>query len=190
MSECLLWAIRLGTIFIQLPPGYSPEYFADLQEFLTSCNNGLSLALEVRHPDWFMKEADRLNALLAKLNIARVLLDTRPIYNCPDDPQATSQRQKPNVPLQPLVTSNVAFVRFISHPDYQYNQSYLQTWATTVNNWLCQGKQVYFFVHCPQEVYSPPTARYFSQLLLQSNSDLADLPWNSLDPEPTQLSLF
>ena len=47
-----------------------------------------------------MKYSNYLDDLLTKLNIARVLLDTRPIYNCPDDPQALSNRQKPKVPLQ------------------------------------------------------------------------------------------
>jgi len=72
---------RLGTTFIQLPPSYSPQSLNDLTEFLTACSqSGLSLALEVRHLDWFNEEwRDRLNSLLTKLNIARVLLDTRPI---------------------------------------------------------------------------------------------------------------
>lgn len=183
---------RLGTTFIQLPPGYSPEYLADLQEFLTACEQtGLSLALEVRHLEWFKPEySDRLNSLLAELDIARVLLDTRPIYNCPDDPQVNSQRKKPNLPLQSIVAGNLAFVRFISHPQSQYNQSYLETWVTDVNKWLSQGKRVYFFVHCPQEVRSPGTAKYFYSLLKSNNVDLPELPWNSIQPEPTQLQLF
>ncbi len=183
---------RLGTTFIQLPPSYSPENFADLTEFLTACSqSNLSLALEVRHLDWFKEQnSDRLNSLLADLNIARTLLDTRPIYNCPDDPQIHSPRKKPNVPLQPVVTGNTAFVRFISHPDSQYNQAYLKQWVHNLNNWLCQGKTVYFFVHCPQEVRSPDIAKYFYSLLKAQNCDLPALPWNKLDPHPTQLSLF
>ena len=154
---------RLGTSFIQLPPSYSPEYFADLAEFLTACSQrGMSLAVEVRHLDWFKeKNRDRLNSLLDKLNLARVLLDTRPIYDCPDDPQALSQRKKPQLPLETSITGNTAFVRFISHPDSQYNQTYLENWAVNLSDWLCQGKKIYFFVHCPQEVRSPDTAKYF-----------------------------
>ena len=183
---------RLGTVFIQLPSSYSPEYFADLTEFLTPCSqSNISLALEVRHLDWFDGDGDRLNSLLTKLNIARVLLDTRPIYNCPDDPQIGSPRKKPKLPLQPTILGDTALVRFISHPNRPYNQTYLQQWATQLDRWLNKGKTVYFFVHCPQEVRSPDTAKYFYSLLQNtSNCNLPTLPWNDLDSYPTQLSLF
>jgi len=186
---------RLGTTFIQLPPSYSPQYLADLTEFLHACHqSGLSLALEVRHLDWFKLEyleySDRLNSLLTKLNIARVLLDTRPIYNCPDDPQLGSQRKKPKVPLQQIITGNIGFVRFISHPNRQYNLTYLEEWAVNINDWLRQGKTIYFVVHCPQEVQSPDTAKLFQSLLIQKGCNIPSLPWNKLDPLPTQLSLF
>lgn len=183
---------RLGTTFIQLPPSYSPQYLDDLTDFLTACSGfGLSLAIEVRHLDWFdAKYCDRLNSLLTKLNIAKVLLDTRPIYNCADDPQALSQRKKPQVPLQPETIGNIGFIRFISHPDRQYNQSYLEQWAVNLNDWLRQGKTIYFFVHCPQEVRSPNTAKHFQSLLNQKHTNIPKLPWNEIDPQPTQLSLF
>lgn len=185
---------RLGTIFIQLPPSYSPQYFADLEEFLYGCSQcDLSLAVEVRHWDWFQPQAStKLNQLLSKLDLARVLLDTRPIYNCPDNPQANSARRKPKVPLSPIVTGNVGFVRFISHPQRQYNQAYLNQWVETLKLWLNQEKTVYFMVHCPQEVHSPETAKYFYSLLSHQETDLAlsALPWDNIALSPTQLSLF
>ena len=183
---------RLGTTFIQLPPSYSPEYWNDLTEFLTACTqSGLSLALEMRHLDWFEeKYSSRLDDLFTKLNIARVLLDTRPIYDCQDDPQASSKRQKPQLPLQLKVNGDIGFIRYISHPNSQYNQSYLKQWAVNLNDWLSQGKTIYFFVHCPQEVRSPDTAKHFYSLLKQQDCNLPALPWNEVDPQPTQLSLF
>lgn len=182
---------RLGTIFIQLPPSYSPEYLPDLTEFLLSCNqSGFSLALEVRNLAWFKPHySDLLNGLLTKLNIAKVLLDTRPIYSCPDDPQIGSQRRKPQLPLQAAIIGNVGFVRFISHPEGKYNQPYLKQWVECLSSWLNQGKTIYFFVHCPQEVRSPDTAKHF-YALLQSNFALPTLPWDDIDPPTTQLSLF
>ena len=183
---------RLGTTFIQLPPSYSPQYLDDLTKFLSICSqSNLSLALEVRHLDWFQLEySDRLDCLLTKLNISRVLLDTRPIYNCPNDPQISSQRKKPKLPLQETITNNIGFVRFISHPNPQYNQSYLEKWAVNLNSWLCQGKTIYFFVHCPQEVHSPETAKYFQSLLIDKGCNIPTLPWNKINSNPQQLSLF
>ena len=177
---------RLGITFIQLPPSYSPEYLADLSEFLHACSQlDLPLALEVRHLDWFKTEVgDRLNTLLTELNIARVLLDTRPIYNCPDDPQIGSPRKKPQVPLQEIITGNTAFIRFISHPDRQYNQTYLEQWASKLRSWFSQGKTVYFFVHCPQEARSEGYAER-NRLILPS---ISTLYFNSKIRTSTQLS--
>ena len=183
---------RLGTTFIQLPPSYSPKYLDDLIKFLgTCCQSNLPLALEVRHLDWFEPEhSDRLNCLLNQLNISRVLLDTRPIYNCPDNPQVRSPRKKPKLPLQEIITNDLAFVRFISHPNPLYNQYYLEKWAINLNNWLRQGKTIYFFIHCPQEIHSPKTAQYFQSLLIEKGCNIPTLPWNEIDPLPQQLSLF
>ncbi len=183
---------KLGPIFIQLPPAYSPASFEDLQEFLQALQaDNTPLAVEVRHPDWFQAEWNaRLNEFLQSLGVARVLLDTRPIYNCPDDPQIASERQKPKVPLFPDCTAPFTFIRFISHPEAQYNRDYLQEWAQRLKNWLQMGKQVYFFVHCPIEDFSPQTARDFQKMLENENAPVAELPWNTLNLPPRQLSLF
>ena len=183
---------RAGIVFAQLPPSYSPYYFDDLQQFLIACQEkNLSLAVEVRHPEWFKEvSANRLNQILRELDITRVLLDTRPIYNSPDDPQVHSSRRKPNVPLQPIVTSDRALVRFISHPQRKYNELYLQEWVNQIENWVNQGKTVYFFVHCPLEERSPETADYLQDLLQQRGLSPIKTSSNHQIATPTQLSLF
>ena len=144
---------RLGPIFAQLPPSYSPDSWQDLEAFLQAWpQNRHPLAVEVRHQDWFKEPNNRkLNNLLSQLKISRVLLDSRPIYNCPDDPQINSQRRKPKLPLLPEVTANFSIIRFISHPQAELNQSFLREWVGLVQKWLEQGIEVYFFVHCPIE---------------------------------------
>ncbi|MBE9166651.1 DUF72 domain-containing protein [Pleurocapsales cyanobacterium LEGE 06147] len=190
---------RLGPILAQLPPNYSPAYLEDLADFLTVLSeNSLPIAVEVRHQSWFREPySSQLNALLTGLNAGRVLLDTRPIYNSPDDPQVSHSRRKPKVPLQPIVTANFSLIRFISHPQRQYNQLFIQEWVALVDCWLRQGKTIYFFVHCPIEENSPDTARYFQHLLKQTEANLPALSTqesaqDSSDDciEPTQLSLF
>jgi uncharacterized protein YecE (DUF72 family) len=183
---------RLGPIFAQLPPSYSPEYFEDLSNFLTNlADYEVSLALEVRHRHWFQDaDKDRLNTCLKQLGIGRVLLDTRPIYHCPDDPQLASERRKPEVPLQANLTAKFTLVRFISHPEGQYNQAYLQEWVQRVGQWLKEETEVYFFVHCPLEEKSPFTARDFQRLLEAKFLQVPSLPWDHLQTPPEQLSLF
>lgn len=183
---------RLGVTFIQLPPRYSPEAFNDLKSFLSQLpSKDYKLALEVRHLDWFQApHCDRLNQLLQDLNIGRVLLDTRPVYNSSQDPQLHSRTRKPDVPLQPIVTSDFGLIRFISHPQSQFNQIFLQEWAQQISHWLQDGKTIYFFVHCPEEEHSPQTARDFQALLEKQKTRIPDLPWNHLKMPPKQLSLF
>lgn len=183
---------RLGPVFAQLPPSYSPAQLDDLTNFLNAFpHNAYSLALEVRHADWFKEpHATELNDRLRALNIARVLLDTRPIYECPDDPQLYSERRKPQLPLQPVLTANFSLIRYISHPDLNMNQTYLQQWVGRVEQWLKQDIEIYFFVHCPVEQHSPTIARHFQHLLEQQQVPVPDLPWDAIEEPPTQLSLF
>ncbi len=186
---------RLGGLFAQLPPSYSPAEFADLEAFLRACPANVRLAVELRHLGWFEPEqAERVNALLANFGMGRVLLDSRPIYDCPDDPQLTSERRKPRLPLQPVITADFGVVRYISHPELAYNQTYLEGWAEQVQQWLAQNRQVYFFVHCPVEQHSPQIARQFQQLLENAAPELVPpLPWNLIEasqPTATQLDLF
>lgn len=214
----------LGPMFAQLPPTYGPRQLNDLAQFLTEWQDraGLPLAVEVRHPQWFAPAPrDRLNALLRDRHIGRVLLDTRPIYtnipNAAADPQRHSQRRKPKLPLQAAITADYTIVRFISHPERSHNEPFLQEWAQQVQRWLAQGIQVFFFVHCPIEDYSPDLARTFYQQVVracaqalhdhqdpaikhhpQDNSSssshqktsILPLPWDQVPHEPAQLTLF
>lgn len=124
---------RLGLIFAQLLPSYSPALLDDLTSFLEAClDSKVSLALEVRHPDWFQEPHASQLIVLEQLGVGRVLLDTRPIYTGADDPQLQSERRKPKLPLQLSVTAPFSLIRFISHPNSDFNFSFLKEWVTTI----------------------------------------------------------
>jgi len=183
---------RLGPFFAQLPPGYGPDQLADLEAFLQALPHSvMEFALEVRHPAWFQEpHASRLTELLRSLQVARVLLDTRPIYECPDNPQVHSERKKPRLSLQPSITAPFSLIRYISHPDLELNQTYMDAWVQQVKTWLEQGTRIYFFVHCPVEARSPRNARHFYHLLQQAGVTLPPLGWDQVEQPPAQLSLF
>lgn len=183
---------RLGCIFAQLPPYYSPNYFDDLQVFLRALADfSVDFGVEVRHPDWFQDpHHTRLNQLLRQRNMTRVLLDTRPIYNCDGDPQVQSQRRKPELPLIPVTTNGKVMVRFISHPNRDLNQPYFEQWCQQIQQWYGAGLSIYFFMHCPIEDHSPGHARHFQTMLQQLNLPIPPLPWQAIAPTPEQLSLF
>ncbi len=184
---------RLGPFFAQLPPSYSPTDLNDLEAFLTALpHDQMEFALEVRHPAWFKEPYQtQLTDLLTHLGMGRVLLDTRPIYDVPDDPQLAMERRKPRLPLQRSVTTSFSLIRYVSHPTLEMNQPFMQAWVQDIKEWLRQGKRIYFFVHCPVEERSPANARHFQALLERAETPIPPLPWNTLrDSTPTQLNLF
>jgi uncharacterized protein YecE (DUF72 family) len=183
---------RLGGIFMQLPPSYDPAQLADLSTFiqwLTHC--GIRLGVEVRHEGWFASpHREALNQVLRSHNCGRVLLDTRPIYAFNDNAQALSQRKKPKLPLQLDITANFSIIRFITHPHTPNNETFLEQWVQQIAQWLAQDIHLYFYVHCPDEGRSPFTALDLQERLQQHNLPVPSLPWQTLTPNPQQLSLF
>ena len=104
---------KLGVMFIQLPPNYAPEKFTDLTAFLTALSQqDVSIALEVRHLDWFKSpHQQRLNELLTKLGIGRVILDSRPIYEADQSGEVVIACKKPRVPIDLTLTAPFTLIR-------------------------------------------------------------------------------
>ena len=133
---------RLGPMFLQLPPRYSPKLLGDLQAFLARWPPDVRLAVEVRHLDWFDEPHDEaLNSLLTEHNMARVTIDTRPIRDLSgEDILAGSvyqslleaRERKPDVPVVPKRTADFIFIRYIGHPEIEVNSPYLEEWGEYV----------------------------------------------------------
>jgi uncharacterized protein YecE (DUF72 family) len=87
---------RLGPMFLQLPPRYSPRLIEDLVQFLGDFPNDVRLGVEVRHLDWFdPPDRDSLNQMLISRNMARVVIDTRPIRDLAGDEIRRQHIRKP-----------------------------------------------------------------------------------------------
>jgi uncharacterized protein YecE (DUF72 family) len=184
---------KLGVMFIQLPPNYAPsEGFADLTAFLTALSRqNVSIALEVRHLDWFKSpHQERLNELLTRLGIGRVILDSRPIYEADKSGEVAIACKKPQVPIDLTLTAPFTLIRYVSHPVRSANQIWLEGWAKQVQTWLQQDTQVYMFVHCPIEAKSPINARYLHETFTGAGIVLDPLPPRFIDDSPVQLNLF
>jgi uncharacterized protein YecE (DUF72 family) len=183
---------RLGVMFIQLPPHYAPDRFADLTAFLTALpRQDVDIALEVRHLDWFKSpHQEQLTELLMRLGIGRVILDTRSIYEADPALGEIVECKKPRVPLALSLTAPFSLIRYVSHPVRSANQVWLEEWADRIHTWLERDPQIYFFVHCPIEARSPINARYLHQIFTRSGIALAPLPPNPTADLPVQLNLF
>ena len=185
---------RLGPIFLQLPPAFSPSQLAELEAFLAFWPTEVRLAVEVRHPDFYKEQgAEMLNDLLRQHTTARVLMDTRPIRTGTAQEQQTLQarERKPNLPLQIVATTDFAFVRYIGHPKMEVNEPFLDEWVEQCKQWLSQGTTVYAFCHCPFEEHSPSICLEFYNRLTKRIS-LPMLPWmaEKTEKEPEQGHLF
>jgi uncharacterized protein YecE (DUF72 family) len=193
---------RLGPLFLQLPPRYSPKLINDLRSFLAAWPRDTQCAVEVRHLDWFTApHHEALNALLREHDMARVLIDTRPIRDLPESVIEQGQvkvrmdqarERKPDVPLLPERTASFAFVRYIGHPQIDLNAPLLDEWADRFADWLaqpCEGSEtfarvneVYAFCHCPDETVSPQICRELHRRVA-ARVDIDPLPWDSAADE-------
>lgn len=173
---------NLGPFHLQLPPSYGPENIDDLRRYLDAWpRQKAPVGLEVRHPGWYEPPAaNRLSDALADLGVGRVILDSRPIHDADQTARIQSERDKPELPLVTRRTASFAFVRYISHPTVARNDEYLEAWADRVTEWLEDGIEVYFFVHCPLERKSPRLVRRFQGMLQERDADIPPLPWNEL----------
>jgi uncharacterized protein YecE (DUF72 family) len=186
---------RLGPFFLQLPPAYGPANRADLERFLAAWPAEYPLAVEVRHPAWYAPpDEPRLMELLDRQLVGRVVMDVRPIKlgaaAGEDMLLDRSRERKPDVPMRPLRSANLALVRYIGNPQPDLNDPLLDEWAARLAEWLREGTQVYCFMHCPDDALSPALCRALYHRL-EKLVPLPPLPWDSLSKgSAEQTSMF
>lgn len=183
---------RLGPMFLQLPPHYSPRFFDDLQAFLQAWPQEVRLGVEVRHLDWFDDpHSQTLNELLTAHNMARVVIDTRPIRSMEGDRTLLSdayqslleaRARKPDVPILPERTADFAFIRYIGHPQMEINEPFLEEWTRFLVEQLRSGSDAYVFCHSPDNLIAPVLCREMHRRI-SAQVSLPPLPWGEQDAE-------
>lgn len=190
---------RLGPMFLQLPPRYSPKLLGDLEAFLSAWDSSVRLAVEVRHLDWFDSPHDEsLDQLLASHNMARVTIDTRPIRDLAGDEILAgstyeslleARERKPDVPVVPKRTSDFVFVRYIGHPQMEVNRPLLEEWGSYFASEMKTGADVFMFCHSPDNLIAPSLCKELHRLVA-TQVDIAPLPWNAASEELERGKLF
>ena len=183
---------RLGPMFLQLPPRYSLELLDDLKAFLAVWPPDVRLAVEVRHLDWFESpDRETLNQLLSDYNMARVVIDTRPIRSLDGDKilegsvyqtLLAARERKPNVPILPERTADFVFLRYIGHPQMEQNESLIAEWASYVAAQVAAGADAYVFCHSPENLAAPYLCREFHRRVAEK-VNIPPLPWDEVDPQ-------
>lgn len=159
LNSVLNFKEKLGTTFLQLRDNFAPKFFDRVIDFVDFWPEGMPLAMEFRHTDWYNDPAvaKELYALLEENNITNVIVDT------------AGRRDLMHMRL----TNNEAFIRYVgaNHPtDYLR----LDDWVQRLKEWKAQGlRHIHFFVHQNKEKESPLLAAHFiRELNKQLGSEL------------------
>ncbi len=138
---------KLGMSFIQLDARFGPRHAAVIQTYLKSLPRDFEVAVEFRHPDWFVKskEVDETYALMKKLKVTSVITDT------------AGRRDVMNMKL----TTPKAFIRFVGNSLHPTDFKRIDDWVNRLDKWLDKGLHtLYFFIHQHDERYSPELSSY------------------------------
>lgn len=138
---------HLGPIFIQVSDTFSPKRKDELFTYLKSLPTDLQFFLEVRHPDWFLKEEIRneLMSTLAAMNMGIVITDTAGRREC----------------AHMYLTIPKVFIRYVGNSLHASDYTRSDAWIERMKYWLDSGLQeLYFFMHMHDEATSPELTVY------------------------------
>jgi uncharacterized protein YecE (DUF72 family) len=166
---------HLGTSFLQMAPTFSPRYYPLLESYVKFFPRDISLAIEFRHQEWFQPSPITTKAfdLLAQYNISTVITDV------------AGRRDV----LHQRLTTPIAMIRFVGNGLHPTDYSRVNSWIDRCLEWIEMGLQtLYFFVHEPDNTYSPELVAYFIQQLNEKGK--FNLVPPRIAPQPVQGSLF
>jgi uncharacterized protein YecE (DUF72 family) len=165
---------RLGMSFLQLPPSFSRNQLPTLRALLAQLPKNFSLAVEFRHPSWFIGQRLSPDAfdLLQELNLSTVITDT------------TSRRDV----LHCSLTSNKVMIRFLGNELHPSDFARMDQWTQRIADWIQNGAdEIYFFAHQAGYDPVPEMTRY----LIKNLNLRAGLTLRNLElPEDSQPSLL
>jgi uncharacterized protein YecE (DUF72 family) len=154
---------KLGPSFIQFSETTGPNSIPEIEELLVLKPPQHKLAVEFRHPEFFdeNKLIPELQVLLEKHHCIAVISDT------------LAKRYS----LHQFYSQDFAFVRFLGAENPEQDLFRLTQWTNKLEELAQKGlKEVYFFVHQPNEVHAAETLAEFSQLCQSKKSLMLDKP--------------
>lgn len=166
---------RLGSSFLQLAPGFSPQQLPVLKRFLASVARGFPVCVEFRHPEWFKDHALIPEALdvLEAAGAGTVITDV------------AGRRDVAHLSL----TAPRVLIRFVGNTLHATDYERIDAWIPRLKLWLENGlRELDFCVHQPDNVLAPELTRYFvARMNAGAGTRLSD--WVAKD-QGTQMSLL
>lgn len=141
---------QLGPCFMQLPPYWASDRYAQLDTFLKNWPKSIRLAIEVRHPSWFETpaETEKLLTLLRAYHVGAVITDV------------AGRRDV----LHQGITTEFAMIRWVGNGLIDNDYSRIDEWIERLKSWIGQGiHEIYFFAHEPDNILAPEITLYLTQ---------------------------
>jgi uncharacterized protein YecE (DUF72 family) len=147
LKGVLAFGKHLGPIFIQVSETFSPNRKQELFDYLKSLPADLQFFVEVRHPDWFLKEAvtNELMSTLAAMKMGIVITDTAGRRDC----------------AHMHLTIPKVFIRYVGNSLHKSDYTRCDAWVERMQYWMDKGlEELYFFMHMHDEATSPELTVY------------------------------
>lgn len=187
----------LGPLLLQLGPAFGPARLPVLANFLGRMSREFPVAVELRHPEFFVAGAaeTELLRILRGEGVDRVIFDTRSLHAAPssDESTAEAQARKPQLPIREDLSGPRPMLRLVLRNEAAAAQPYLAEWAPRIARWLAAGHSPQVFVHTPDDRHAPSLARELHRLIRAQMPALPALnpfPGESEAPPSAQLALF
>lgn len=146
-----------GPCFLQLSPHFDYAHKAVLFQFLQQWPAEFELALEFRHPSW-LQGRQILPALTEYLQSRRIGLVITDVAGRRDI-------------LHTSISAPFTMIRFIGNNLHPSDTVRMNDWATRLKTWSDTGlKQVYFFVHEPDDIRAPE----MTQIAIKALQEIGD----------------
>ena len=142
---------KQGPCFLQLPPTFTFAQAPDVYHFLNDWPQGVPLHIEFRHQSWFTDNAlAEWPAELAAHEVGTVVTDT------------SGRRDV----LHLYLTNPTLMVRFVGNHLHPTDFVRLKQWVQRLKELNALGlQQSYFFMHQPDNIYSPQAIEELYRLL-------------------------
>ncbi|WNJ21251.1 DUF72 domain-containing protein [Pontibacter sp. G13] len=166
----------LGCMFLQLPESFSPKMWENLAQFVSQWPTGFPLALEFRHPDWFVDQAliPEVRNLLTQFHISTVISDVA---------------GRRDVSHQSL-TTKTAMIRFVGNGLHKSDYRRFEKWLDAFADWKARGlERLYVFPHQPDDVWTSSFGKYVRHALAEK-LDVKFDPLQVIPDSGDQLKLF
>jgi uncharacterized protein YecE (DUF72 family) len=141
---------KLGPSFIQLSDRFAPNRAEVIRSYLSSLPKDFQSSIEFRHPDWYTENEEVENTfdMMAKQGIGSVITDTAGRRDC----------------LHMRLTTPTAFIRYVGNDLHPTDFKRIDSWVEKIHDWMNKGmKEIYFFIHNHEEVFSPELAKYAAE---------------------------